>query len=62
MVSRVAVGGFALMVSTAGPFAADMPMKVRRAPVVPRYDWTGFYIEAEGGFPPFSPKSFARPN
>jgi outer membrane immunogenic protein len=50
MLSKVAVAGFALMVSTAGAFAADMPMKAYSPPVSPTFDWTGFYLSVGGGY------------
>ena len=43
-----AVGLVAMGMATPGS-AADMPVKAPPAPVIPIYDWTGFYIGANGG-------------
>jgi len=45
------IGSVALLGMAVPAFAADMAVKARPAPVVvPIYDWTGFYIGANGGW------------
>src|SRR6478609_177700 len=45
------IGSVALMGMAVPAFAADMAVKARPTPaVVPIYDWTGFYIGANGGW------------
>ena len=44
-----AVGLVAMGMATPGS-AADMPVKAPPPPVIPIYDWTGFYIGANGGW------------
>ena len=46
---KLVLAGAALAALIAGPaMAADLPVKA--APIVPIYDWTGFYIGINGGY------------
>jgi opacity protein-like surface antigen len=39
-----------LALGTVGALAADLPMKAASAPMVPTFDWTGYYLAAGVGF------------
>jgi outer membrane immunogenic protein len=49
--SKLLFSAAALLATTAGTQAADLPVKAPylKAPVATVYDWTGFYIGANAG-------------
>jgi outer membrane immunogenic protein len=51
VMKRIVWGTLALVAMAAPALAADLPMKAPPpAPVIPMYNWSGFYIGANGGW------------
>src|SRR5579862_9072843 len=44
------LGTLGLVAMVAPALAADLPMKAPPPPVIPMYNWTGFYIGVNGGW------------